>query len=162
MFQSLKGISAFWNPKPRMRSCIDKGFNPSKRYRHFGTKIQPKRSLYTLVSIPQRDIGILERPKVPTNVAPKEFQSLKRDIGILELKNSRARHLGIVFQSLKGISAFWNIESSQVYATTITFQSLKGISAFWNKLVHLQEKAQQCIVLVSIPQRDIGILEHQL
>ena len=59
-FQSLKGISAFWNlPLPDC-SSQQPCFNPSKGYRHFGTSFGANIAKLPEVSIPQRDIGILE------------------------------------------------------------------------------------------------------
>ena len=60
MFQSLKGISAFWNENPLILSPEEISFNPSKGYQHFGTANQAFGIDRFLVSIPQRDISILE------------------------------------------------------------------------------------------------------
>ena len=84
VFQSLKGISAFWNLALESKNKDLPRFNPSKGYQHFGTSLAFTSSAWQSVSIPQRDISILE---------PQACQS---------------RYQILLFQSLKGISAFWN------------------------------------------------------
>ena len=115
LFQSLKGISAFWNMPVNLYYRSALRFNPSKGYRHFGTFIGFTFSPIKTVSIPQRDIGILE------------------------LKLVMILATRIPFQSLKGISAFWNeLGERSIILAYDTFQSLKGISAFWNMILLLR------------------------
>ena len=69
----------------------------------------------------------------------------QRDIGILELVTQLSMAHKSSFQSLKGISAFWNLPSASSPGTQYMFQSLKGISAFWNQIIKRRDYILLCL-----------------
>ena len=117
-----------------------------------------RRMTLLLVSIPQRDIGILEPRCSYPQCNSNRFNPSKgyRHFGTTQ---ASAVIAFILFQSLKGISAFWNRSLVTLPPGCPLFQSLKGISAFWN--LSSKVVSVSC-ASVSIPQRDISILERFL
>ena len=81
-----------------------------------------------------------------------------RDLGVLELFDAVESGSYSKFQSLEGIWGFWNLPSSSISHSQPLFQSLEGIWGFWN----LRPSARSSSwgrLLVSIPGRDLGVLE---
>ena len=134
-----------------------------------------------IVSIPGRDLGVLEQPQLKTEPSRADpFQSLE---GIWGFWNNPLKLLKRTihrFQSLEGIWGFWNFVSLSLLPTSTVFQSLEGIWGFWNPAVIAGSRRSPMFQSlegiwgfwnrtgltrkvmsssVSIPGRDLGVLE---
>ena len=111
------------------------GFNPWKGFGGFGTCVDQVKRWTQCVSIPGRDLGVLE-PGGGSSIDSAARVSIPgRDLGVLEHSEpSRYTFQSFLFQSLEGIWGFWNI-------------LLVDRHSWW--------------ILVSIPGRDLGVLEPQ-
>ena len=115
-------------------------------------------SANNVVSIPGRDLGVLEPSHRCRCTAPDHVSIPGRDLGVLEPTQSFYLQSELTrFNPWKGFGGFGNI-SNQVYKMgNLKFQSLEGIWGFWNQFEQKQEIHKR---LVSIPGRDLGVLER--
>ncbi len=97
-----------------------------------------------------------------TNVVT-QFASVSipgRDLGVLEQTHHLVRLSQSRFQSLEGIWGFWNQGRSPSVKPRSRFQSLEGIWGFWNDCDYPGEVTPLPEDRVSIPGRDLGVLEQ--
>ena len=131
-------------------------FNPWKGFWGFGTNHWEGVEGGREVSIPGRDLGVLELAVMGLEASFFEVSIPGRDLGVLELVFLEIVAENVWFQSLEGIWGFWNLGCLPVslarlgfnpwkgfggFGTTPTtltsvmdclFQSLEGIWGFWN------------------------------
>ncbi len=135
-FQSLEGIWGFWNDIRYARAIDLQGFNPWKGFGGFGTPERRSEATIADVSIPGRDLGVLERHKKAVTEEPADR-----------------------FQSLEGIWGFWNVPSYGDGASTKEV-SIPGRDL--GVLEQLSGDSTALVCLVSIPGRDLGVLERPI
>ena len=85
LFQSLEGIWGFWNVAFKFQCVRNFGFNPWKGFGGFGTKTPDQENVPPEVSIPGRDLGVLEHRDSNSGIAHQIVSIPGRDLGVLEL-----------------------------------------------------------------------------
>ncbi len=184
LFQSLIGILEFWNMGYLFNRSNQNEFQSLIGILEFwnflsASYAKPKANM---VSIPNRDFGVLKSNLEVKDLIASLFQSL---IGILEFWNFYWLNISpapdSMFQSLIGILEFWNwfqARKNPNWGVSIPnrdfgvlksnrqsgdrpvprFQSLIGILEFWNKQFQSWEREAKRL-RVSIPNRDFGVLK---
>ena len=133
-FNPWKGFGGFGTPRDAHGRWASAGFNPWKGFGGFGTPIQSGSRSYSVVSIPGRDLGVLELNRV-----------------------DRVARYSSCFNPWKGFGGFGTSQAICGLPQMIKFQSLEGIWGFWNVIaIHSIQGSRR----VSIPGRDLGVLEQ--